>query len=119
VATLTTSKASATNDFMSQEELDSLLKGVTGETCEPDSEEIERTAEVWAAKMADAETRMTRLSPFEFDLMEEIIPKPITLARLIEKLEYEIERADRDISLILERRNVTAEILEDLHRIAE
>lgn len=107
----TTGKVNKIKDCLSQEELDTLLKGVTGETDCPESEDVEIAADEWAAQRMACRT--------QFELMDIPAPKPITLAKLIEKLRHNIECADRDISLILERRNATQDFLDDLLRLEE
>lgn len=119
-------------NFLSQPELDALLKDITGEIKELPPEE---SIDVWAATMADvcceknehqvsaldaravgACRKMAEVSRFEF--VDTPPPKPITKEQLIDKLQYEIDQADRDVVLILERRSATYNILQDVLRLA-
>lgn len=98
---------------LSQSYVDSLLSGVTGILGEDEatacpravSENDSISEDDWAAAMAAQVSSDFR--------------KPPTLEWLIEKLQYDVDRADRDISLILERRNTTQDILEDLLRLQQ
>lgn len=87
-------------DFLSQAEMDALLKSVTGETDDPQSDEF---VENWAAALAGVT-----------GVVDTELLKPRSWIQLIDKLQHEIEKDNRAVEVILARRNATYTILQDI-----